>query len=59
MPKSLPGTSFDTIPFYRNATHVISTAEALGFERITEEVSELAYDELAKYAKQQADQEAE
>jgi len=46
----------DTIPFYRNATHVISTAAGLGFERITEEVSELAYDELAKYAKQQADQ---
>lgn len=49
----------DTIPFYLNATHVISTAAALGFERVTEDTADLIYDELAKYAKQQADKETE
>lgn len=48
----------DTIPYYRNPTHVISTAAALGFERVTEDTADLIYDELAKYAKTQADIEA-
>lgn len=48
-----------TIPWYKNKQHVISTAAALGFETITEDTAELVYDELAKYAKQQADKEAE
>jgi len=46
------------IPWYKNDMHIRSTIIALNFNKVTEETSQMIYDELEKYAKSQADSEA-
>lgn len=46
------------IPYYKNATHVKSTIDALEIGPVTEDTAEMVFDALATHAKAEADKEA-